>query len=159
MSLDAEHVDRRLREPDFDRVMAAIESELAEAGEASGWGDRDEGLLFLQALSIGLAPLAGLDLEAGQASARTFLENFPIYGLPLGDVDHRAALWLAQLLDTGGIRIDYRERFRRLADIWTAAYPLAAAQLRAWSAGEPPADPRHDQPWVRVMIALARTQL
>ena len=159
MPLEPDALGLRLREGDFDEVMAAIEAHLAESEPMPGWGSGEEGLLFLQSLGTGVAPLAGLDVEAGMASARTFLENFPIYGLPLGDVDQRAARWLSQLLDTGSIRSDYRDHFRSLAQVWDASYPLAAEQLRSWSAGPPPADPRQDEPWLQVMIALARTQL
>jgi hypothetical protein len=157
--VDEPAVEGRLREKDFGEVLAAIEERLVQAGVRSEWGMGDEGLLFVQSLSTGLAPLAGLDVTAAMASARTFLENFPIYGLPLGDVDQRAAAWLAQLLDTASIRRDYRALFRRLADSWNDQYPRAAGQLRDWSAKPAAPDPRQDELWMRAMVALARTQI
>lgn len=148
-----------LRGPDFEEFVAAIERRHEEAEVGQDWGESDEGRMYLQSLATGLAPLAGLDVEACLAHARTFLANFPPMSLPLGDVDQRAARWLARLLDAGSTRATLRDLFRQLADTWRERYPFAAAQLTAWSAGEPPADPTEDLPWVQALVALARTQL
>ena len=151
----------RLNEADFGEVMAALEERLEslDPGDAAGWHLTDEGLLYLQSLSSGLLPLAGLEIAQALAHATTFIENFPIYGLPLGDVDERAGRWLAQLLDTGSIRQDYRAAFAALAGVWVAEHPQAADRARAWAELPRPEDPREDVPWLRAMVAIARTQV
>jgi hypothetical protein len=149
-----------LQGPDFEEALSAIERRHEEEAEArDGWGETDEGRMYLQSVATGLAPLAGLDVEACLTHTRTFLANFPPMSLPLGDVDQRAARWLAQLLDAGSTRATLRYLFLQLAATWRERYPLAAAQLTAWAAGEPPADPTEDLPWVQALVALARTQL
>jgi hypothetical protein len=153
-------VATRLQRPDFGEAMAAIEERLEqESGAGNDWGETDEGQMYLQGLAAGLVPLAGLDLEAALAHTRTFLANFPAVSLPFGDVDQRAARWLAQLLDVGSTRAALRDLLARLAGTWHQPYPRAAAQTRAWAAGRAPADPTQDRPWVRALVALARTQL
>jgi hypothetical protein len=149
-----------LQSPDFEEALSAIERRHEEeAGVRDGWGVTDEGRVYLQSLATGLVPLAGLDVEACLAHTRTFLANFPPMSLPLGDVDQRAARWLARLLDVGSTRAALRDLLLQLAATWRERYPLAAAQLMAWAAGEPPADPTEDLPWVQALVALARTQL
>ena len=133
-------------------LLLELEAALPEASEAAA-------AMYLQALAIGLAPSAGLDLAAAGDHAQTFLDNFPPMSLPFGDVDQRAARWLAQLLDKGNARSNLRARLAQLADTWQDATPRAAAQVRAWSAGPPPADPREDGPWFQALVALTRTRL
>jgi hypothetical protein len=72
------------------------------------------------------------------AHSRTFVANFPAVGLPLGDVDRRAARWLARLLDVGPTRVVLRDLVGQLAVIWEQPYPAAAAQARAWASGPAP---------------------
>jgi hypothetical protein len=139
-------------------LIAALDERLG-FGEADGaWGDSDEGLMHLQALALSVAPAAGLDVDAVAVNARTFLANFPTVSLPLGDVDVRAARWLAQLMD-GPARPALRERLASLASECAADHPLAAAQVAAWSEGPPPANPTEDAPWLQALIALARAEL
>ena len=153
-------VDARLGRPDYGAVMAAIDERLAgDPAAAAGWGDQPEGQMYLQSLAAGLAPLAGLDLEGTLASARTFLANFPAVSLPFGDVDERAANWLARLHDAPAVRGSLRTLLERVADTWAARHPLAAGQARRWGAGPPPDDPTADGPWMRCLVALVRTQL
>lgn len=136
-------------------LVAAIEARAAEPG----WGDSPEGLMYLQSIALALVPQTGLDLDAARANARIFLENFPPMSLPFGDVDQRAARWLAQLLDEGGSRSDLRRSIAALAEAWQPIASVAAEQLGKWSAGEAPADPREDSPWFQALVALARTEL
>lgn len=160
MLIDREVADR-LTEDDFGEVMSAMDERLQTLPpeERAGWHQGDEGLLYLQSLSTGMLPLAGLDPATSMGYAKTFIDNFPIYGLPLGDVDERAANWLAQLLDTGTVRSDYRSLFDALAEAWQGTHPEAASRVRAWVADPMAPDPRQDTAWVRAMVAIARTQL
>jgi hypothetical protein len=144
--------------PDLEPVVAAIDERLA-AGDAEGWGDTAEGQMYLQSLTAALVPLAGLDTEETLGNARTFLANFPPVSLPFGDVDERAARWLAQLHDSAEIRASLRELLARTGATWEPRFPLAAAQLAAWGSGPLPPDPTEDAPWMRALVALVRTQL
>ncbi|HYW23842.1 MAG TPA: hypothetical protein VE953_06725, partial [Terriglobales bacterium] len=93
--LRAAAIAARVARDDYGAVLAAMEEGLAGAGPDSGWGEQPEGQMYLQSLAAALVPLAGLDLDAARASAHTFLANFPAVSLPFGDVDERAANWLA----------------------------------------------------------------
>jgi len=152
-------VAARLGRPDYGAVMAAIDERLAEEAPAEGWGDQPEGQMYLQSLAAALAPLAGLDLGAVDASAQTFLVNFPSVSLPFGDVDERAANWLARLHDSRPVRASLRTLLAQVGDTWAARHPLAAEQARRWGAGPVPDDPTADGPWMRGLVALVRTQL
>jgi len=146
--------------PEFADLLDAIEQRHEQEPDLpDGWGDTEEGRMYLQSVAAALAPQAGLDVEACLAHAQTFLANFPPMSLPLGDVDQRAARWLAQLLDSDATRARLRDLLAELAETSREEYPFAAAQLTAWAAGEPPANPTEDLPWVQTMVALARTQL
>jgi hypothetical protein len=144
---------------DFGLVMAAIEARITEDAGDEGWGDTPEGQMYLQSLAAALVRLVGLDLEATLASARTFLANFPSVSLPFGDVDERAANWLARLHDSPAVRAALRDRLVLVGNTWTAQHPLAAEQARRWGSAPIPEDPTEDGPWVRALVALARTQL
>jgi hypothetical protein len=153
-------VEARLGRPDYGAVMAAIDERLGDdAAEAERWADQSEGRMYLQSLAAGLLPLAGLDLDATSASAETFLVNFPSVSLPFGDVDERAANWLARLHDSPAIRGALRALLVRVGDTWAASYPLAAGQARRWGSGPLPSDPTADEPWMRALVALVRSQL
>jgi hypothetical protein len=152
----------RLARPDYGAVMADIDERLAgEARGASGggWADQAEGQMYLQSLAAVLVPLAGLDLDSTRASARTFLANFPSVSLPFGDVDERAANWLARLHDSPATRESLRELLVLVGDTWAAEHPAAAEQARRWGSGPIPDDPTADKPWMRALVALVRTQL
>lgn len=152
-------IHQRLQRSEFGTALAEMDAILAEAGEAGeDWSGSDEAELSLQSLSAALAPLAGLDVPAGLEYAKVYIDSFPPFSLPLGDVDERAAKWLAQLLDVGVTRTGLRNLFNELADLWAGQHPLAAAQVRAWAEGPPPGDPTRDGPWMRAMLWLARTQ-
>jgi hypothetical protein len=114
---------------------------------------------FLAALALGLLPLAEVDVPAALGHARTYVANFPVPGRALGDLDERAATWLAQLMDEPPARTLLRGRLAELAAAWAEPRPLAAARLASWADGPPPADPLQDAPWRSAMLALARTQL
>jgi hypothetical protein len=152
----------RVARPDYGAVMAAIDERLAgeaAAGPAAGWGDQPEGQMYLQSLAAALVPLAGLDLDATRASARTFLANFPSVSLPFGDVDERAANWLARLHDSPAVRESLHALLAQVGDTWAAEHPVAAGQVRGWGSGPVPDDPTADGPWMRALVAIARTQL
>jgi len=152
----------RVARPDYGAVMAAIDERLAgeaAAGPAAGWGDQPEGQMYLQSLAVALVPLAGLDLDAARASARTFLANFPSVSLPFGDVDERAANWLARLHDSPAVRESLHALLTRVGDTWAAEHPLAAGQASRWGSAPVPDDPTADGPWMRALVAIARTQL
>jgi hypothetical protein len=156
--LRAAAIAARVARSDYGGIMAEMEGRLASA-DAGAWGERPEGQMFLQSLAAGLAPLAGLDLDAVRASARTFLANFPSVSLPFGDVDERAANWLARLHDSAEIRASLHELLVVVADTWTDQQPLASEQARRWASEPPPADPTADAPWMRALVALVRTEL
>lgn len=146
--------------PEFADLLSALEQRHEQEPDLPDlWGDTDEGRMYLQSVAAALAPLAGLDVDACLAHARTFLANFPPMSLPLGDVDQRAARWLAQLLDVGSTRVRLRDLLAELAETSREEYPFAAAQLSGWAAGPPPANPTEDRPWVLALVALARSQL
>ena len=115
--------------------------------------------MYLQSLAAGLVPLAGLDLAATRASARTFLANFPAVSLPFGDVDERAANWLARLHDSSEVRASLRDLLAQVADTWAGEHPRASEQARGWAAGPVPGDPTADGPWMRALVALVRSEL
>jgi hypothetical protein len=140
--------------------MAAIDERLAgEEGAAGHWADQPEGQMYLQTLAAALLPLAGLDLDAVHGDARTFLLNFPSVSLPFGDVDQRAANWLARLHDSPAVRDSLRELLAQVGAASTAPHPLAAEQVRRWGALPAPEDPTADGPWMLALIAVVRTQL
>src|SRR5215831_4514354 len=149
--------DEELGGPDYGAVMADMDARLADTGD--GWADQPEGQMYLQSLAAALVPLAGLDLDAVRASARTFLVNFPSVSLPFGDVDERAANWLARLHDSPAVRASLHELLVRLGETWEADHPLAAEQARRWGAGPVVDDPTADAPWMRALVALVRTEL
>jgi hypothetical protein len=145
---------------ELDAVMAAIDERLAgEEGAAGFWADQPEGQMYLQTLATALLPLAGLDLDAVHADARTFLLNFPSVSLPFGDVDRRAANWLARLHDSPAVRESLRALLVQVGDASAAPHPLAAEQVRRWGAPPIPEDPTADEPWMLALIALVRTEL
>ena len=151
----------RLRRPDLGEIVVDLDRwlEAAEAAESGSGEDTEAGELFLQSLASGLAPLAGLDVAATLHYARIFMDNFPPFSRPLGDVDERATRWLAQLLDLGRTRVALRQVLRELAAAWEEGYPRAAAQLRAWVETPVPSDPTQDQPWMHALLPLARTRV
>jgi hypothetical protein len=152
-------VAARVARPDYGAVLAAMEERLADADVDAGWAEQPEGQMYLQSLAAALAPLAGLDVDATRASARTFLLNFPAVSLPFGDVDERAANWLARLHDSAELRASLRELLVVVGDTWTEQHPLASEQARRWGAGPAPEDPTADAPWMRALVALVRTEL
>jgi len=157
--LRAAAIAARVARPDYGEVLAAMEERLADAEPDDEWGERPEGQMYLQSLAAGLVPLAGLDLDTARASARTFLANFPAVSLPFGDVDERAANWLARLHDSPEVRASLRDLLTLVADTWTAEYPLASEEARRWGSGPMPADPTADGPWMRALVALVRSEL
>ena len=146
----------RLRRPDLGEVVGALEQ--AESG-GEDLADDPQTDPLLQSLASALAPLAGLDLAATLHYAGVFIDNFPSFSLPLGDVDERATRWLAQLLDMGTIRPTLRRTLLDLADAWEEGHPRAASRLRSWSDAPPPSDPTQDQPWMQALLPLVRTQV
>jgi hypothetical protein len=157
--LRAAAIAARVARPDYGVVLAAMEERLAGGEPDDAWGERPEGQMYLQSLAAGLAPLAGLDLDATRASARTFLANFPAVSLPFGDVDERAANWLARLHDSPDIRASLRHLLTLVAGTWVDEHPLASEQARRWGAGPVPSDPTADGPWMRALVALVRSEL
>lgn len=141
--------------PQIAEAVADLESDLMAEGAEAFHNDE----IFMQALGAALLPLAGLDVEATFHFTRLFMENFPSFSMPLGDYDLRATRWLAQLMDIGATRAGYRERFGDLARAAENDAPLAAARLRAWVEGRPPADQTEDVLWMQGLLALARSQL
>lgn len=157
--LRAAAVAARVARPDYGAVLAAMEEGLEGAGPEDAWAEQPEGQMYLQSLAAALVPLAGLDLDAARASARTFLANFPAVSLPFGDVDERAANWLARLHDSAELRASLRDLLVLVGATWAAQHPLASEQARRWGADPPPADPTADAPWVRALVALVRAEL
>lgn len=150
----------RILRPDLEEIVADLDERLrsGEGPDGHTW-DTADGELYLQSLACALLPLAGLDLAGATHYARVFMDNFPPFSLPLGDVDERATRWLAQLLDMGNIRATLRQTLRELAGAWEEAYPQAAAQIRAWAEAPMPSDQTRDLPWVQALLPLARTQV
>jgi hypothetical protein len=157
--LRAAAIAARVARTDYGAVLGAMEERLADGDVDEGWGERPEGQMYLQSLASSLAPLAGLDVEATRASARMFLANFPAVSLPFGDVDERAANWLARLHDSAEVRTSLRDLLALLADTWAGQHPLASEQARRWAAQPAPADPTADAAWMRALVALARAEL
>jgi len=149
----------RVARSDYGAVLAEMEERLAAAGPSAAWAEQPEGQMYLQSLAAALVPLAGLDLDATRASARTFLANFPAVSLPFGDVDERAANWLARLHDSAEVRTSLHDLLGLVADTWAEPHPLAAEQARLWGAAPVPEDPTADEPWMRALVALVRAEL
>jgi len=153
-------VSSRIKRPDFEQVMAGLDLQIGDEGRADpDWSESAEGLAWLESLTSGLVPLAGLDVAATLEYAKVYVDNFPAYSRPLGDVDERAARWLAQLLDVGEIRARLRRLLSVLAEAWAEACPQASAQVIRWAETSVPVDPTQDEPWIRALLVLARTQV
>jgi hypothetical protein len=157
--LRAAAIATRVARPDYGAVLAAMEERLADGDAGAGWAEQPEGQMYLQSLAAALVPLAGLDVDATRASARTFLLNFPAVSLPFGDVDERAANWLARLHDSAEVRASLRDLLVVVSDTWAEQRPLASEQARRWGAGPAPGDPTADAPWMRALVALVRAEL
>ena len=152
-------VRSRIKRPDFEQVMAGLDQQIsAEGDDDQDWPESPEGLAWLESLASGLVPLAGLDVAATLDYAKVYVDNFPAFSRPLGDVDERAARWLAQLLDVGEIRPRLRTLLSALAAAWEEACPRASAQVIRWAEAPVPVDPTQDEPWMRALLVLARTQ-
>jgi hypothetical protein len=146
-------VATRCRRSDVAEVLAAVEVSVERGDDPA---DLEPELERLAAI---LLPFTGLDLAEALRNAHLFVVNFPLPGRVLDDVDERAARWLAQLLDTSTIRRRLRHLLSCLAEVWERDRPAAAAVVRSRSAGDPPADPTLDRPWMGAMLDLARSQL
>jgi hypothetical protein len=157
--LRAATIAARVARPDYGALLAAMQERLADADAGAAWAEQPEGQMYLQSLAAALVPLAGLDVDAARASARTFLLNFPAVSLPFGDVDERAANWLARLHDSAEVRASLRDLLVLVGDTWADRHPLASEQARLWGAGPVPADPTADAPWMRALVALVRAEL
>ena len=154
-------VSARIGRQDFTQAMAELDQRIPdEEGEDDPeWAAADEGQLWLESLASGLVPLAGLDLTATLDYAKVYMDNFPPFSLPLGDVDERAARWLAQLLDVGAIRTTLRALMVALAGACEESCPRASSQVTRWAEAPVPEDPTQDGPWMRALAVLARTQV
>ena len=153
-------VRSRIKRPDFEQAMAGLEQRIGtESDSDPEWPETTEGLAWLESLTSGLVPLAGLDVAATLDYARVYMDNFPAFSRPLGDVDERAARWLAQLMDVGEIRGRLRRLLPVLAEAWAEACPRASAQVIRWAEPPVPVDPTQDEPWMRALLVLARTQV
>jgi hypothetical protein len=153
-------VSSRIKRADFEQVMAGLDLQIGHEGHADpDWSETAEGLAWLESLTSGLVPLAGLDVASTLEYARVYVDNFPAFSRPLGDVDERAARWLAQLLDVGEIRARLRRLLSVLAEAWAEACPQASAQVIRWAEAPVPVDPTQDEPWMRALLVLARTQV
>lgn len=154
-------VSARIGRQDFTQAMADLDQRIrdAEAEDDLEWAATDEGQLWLESLASGLVPLAGLDVAATLDYAKVYIDNFPPFSLPLGDVDERAARWLAQLLDVGAIRTTVRALMVALAAACEESYPRASSQVTRWAEAPVPGDPTQDGPWMRALAVLARTQV
>ena len=150
----------RLHRPDLGEALGALDAFL-EGDEEEGFLSQEdpETELFLQSLAGELAALAGLDVAATLHYAGVFIDNFPRFSLPLGDVDERATRWLAQLLDMGTTRVTLRRALLELAAAWEGTHPRAAGQVRRWSEAPLPSDPTQDLPWMQALLPLARTKV
>jgi hypothetical protein len=157
--LRAAAIAARVARPDYGAVLAAMQERLVDPGADEAWAEQPEGQMYLQSLAAALVPLAGLDLDATRASARTFLANFPAVSLPFGDVDERAANWLARLHDSAEVRASLHDLLGLVADTWAEPHPLAAEQARLWGGAPVPEDPTADEPWMRALVALVRAEL
>src|SRR5262249_14104864 len=154
-------VSARLGREDFTQAMAELDQRIPgeEDQDDPKWASTDEGQLWLESLASGLVPLAGLDVAATLDYAKVYMDNFPPFSLPLGDVDERAARWLAQLLDVGAIRTTLRGLMVALAGAWEESCPRASSQVTRWAEAPVPEDPTQDGPWMRALAVLARTQV
>jgi len=154
-------VSTRIVREDFAQAMAELDQRIhdEEAQDDTNWAATDDGLLYLEALASGLVPLAGLDLAATLDYAKVYMDNFPPFSRPLGDVDERAARWLAQLLDVGAIRTTLRALMVALAGAFEEPYPRASSQVARWAEEPVPDDPTQDRRWMRALVVMARTQV
>lgn len=97
----------------------------------------------------------GLDsLEEAASDARLYLDSFPPEGRPLGDVELRAARWLAVRYGTTERRAAARSALDALADRADAEAPRAAAALAALRAEPLPDDASADDLWLHVAAAI-----
>lgn len=154
-------VAARLDRDDLEQLMATTEEHLGgpRPPDPELWDQTSRGHALSEALAGRLVPLAGLDVEAALEYTRIYVANFPQFSRPMGDLDQRATVWIAQILDLGSTRRTHRRILRRVAQTWPSRYPRAADQARRLADGPPPDDPTQDQPWVRGLMTLARTQI
>jgi len=154
-------VSARLGREDFTQAMAELDQRIPgeEDQDDPKWASTEEGQLWLESIASGLVPLAGLDVAATLDYAKVYMDNFPPFSRPLGDVDERATRWLAQLLDVGTIRTTLRTLMLALARAFEEAHPRASSQVRRWAEEPPPDDPTQDGPWMRALVVMARTQV
>jgi len=154
-------VSARICRQDFAQAVAELDQQIREeeAQDGQEWAATDEGQAWLESLASGLVPLAGLDVAATLDYAKVYMDNFPPFSLPLGDVDERAARWLAQLLDVGAIRTTLRALMVALAGACEESCPRASSQVTRWAEAPVPEDPTQDGPWMRALAVLARTQV
>jgi hypothetical protein len=150
-------VDRWLASPEVEQIVARIDHLLkARAADSDDWDLTAEAEQAREAIASAIAPIAGVDVSAAGEYAALYVANFPPFSLPLGDVDRRAAAWLAQIFDLGSTRRRLREVMARLASTWAGRYPRAGRQVGNWAALPMPADPTQDGLWVGGLVPLAR---
>lgn len=155
-------VEEGLRQDsDLDRVLAAMDERLGAVRpeDLVLWDQTNQGRALSEAVAGRVLPLTGLDLEAALDFTQVYLDNFPLFSRPLGDVDQRAAGWIAQVLDVGATRATHRRILFRLTELAGPRHPRAADYLREWAVGPAPADPTQDAPWKSGLITLVRTKL
>jgi hypothetical protein len=117
-----------LEEEDEELELGELREPLRALEQALAQGAGDELALAVAAQAVAAAaPFR----ERAAEDAAAYVASFPMPGKPLGDVDERAARWLAQRYGTPARRARVRRAVASLADAAPADFPRAAAALAA----------------------------
>lgn len=143
-------LDTMLAEPWLGEALAALEE----------WLDGEQDTEVTIPLATGWAlPAAGLDLDAALEEARLYIDAYPFEGRIVGDLDRRAARWLAERLSLVQARPAQRlPAVRRaigtLAEAAERAFPVVAGSLLA-IANELP----DERLWYELALRITQRQL
>ena len=139
-----------IAEPGLRETLAAFEE----------WLDGAPGVESAIPLASGWAlSAAGLDLDTAAREARLYIDAYPIEGRVIGDLDARAARWLAARL--GQVQAKPADRLpavrrsiRALAEAAENEFPQAAASLRGVAN-----EVSDDQLWYELALRITQRQL
>jgi len=156
-------------EPPLARALvrkAALHALIAEPGlretltAFEEWLDGALGVESAMALATGWAlPAAGLDLDTAAREARLYIDAYPSEGRVIGDLDRRAARWLAERLAQVQARPAdrlpaVRRSIRALAEAAESEFPQAGASLRGVAD-----EVSDDQLWYELALRVTQRQL
>jgi hypothetical protein len=120
-----------LEEDDEDPELGEQREPLHALEEALAQGAGDELRELALAVAAQAVATAAPFRERAAEDAAAYVASFPMPGKPLGDVDERAARWLAERYGTPARRARVARAVAVLADSALPDFPRAAAALAA----------------------------